>query len=437
MKGLGFRAHSKGLELAFRVDENIPKFLIGDPSRIRQIIVNLIGNAIKFTETGEVVLEIDCVEKSETEAQLRFTVIDTGIGIAPEHLDKVFEEFEQADASTTRRFGGTGLGLAISARLVQMMGGRIWVESKLGKGSKFRFELPMEIDNSRRVSKRPESKLNVRGVRVLIVDDNATNRRILKDMLTNWGMNPVTSSGGLHALQALQDANEENDAFQVMISDMNMPELNGLMLAQTALEKELLDPASVIILTSGARPRDTEELQDLGITQHLIKPAKQSEMYDAVISSLHAIGKITSFPKTADDPAKVAASPGKLRILLAEDNLVNQKLAVGILGNLGHSVTVANNGVEALEQLEHSSFDLVLMDVQMPEMDGLAATRELRRREASTQTHVTVVAMTAHAMKGDRERCLESGMDDYLCKPIRMKDMTAKLEELFPHSGPA
>jgi len=435
MKGLGFRAHSKGLELAFRVDEKIPKYLIGDPSRIRQIIVNLIGNAIKFTDSGEVVLEIDCVEKSEAEATLRFAVVDTGIGIAPEHLAKVFEEFEQADASTTRRFGGTGLGLAISARLVQMMGGRIWVESELGHGSKFLFELPLKIDTAQQVSQRTELPVKTRGVRVLIVDDNATNRRILKDMLTNWGMQPVTTSGGQHALQALEDATAENDAFKILISDMNMPELDGLMLARTALEKELLDPASVIILTSGARPKDNEEFQALGITQHLIKPAKQSEIYDAVVSSLNAIGSISASPDTAQPSLKTTESKGKLQILLAEDNLVNQKLAVGILGNLGHRVTVANNGAEALEQLAQQRFDLVLMDVQMPEMDGLEATRELRRREVTTNDHVPVVAMTAHAMKGDRERCLESGMDDYLCKPIRMKDMTEKLDELFPHSN--
>ena len=317
-----------------------------------------------------------------------------------------------------------------------MMDGRIWVESELGTGSKFLFELTLKIDQARAVFKRPEPHVNIQGIRVLIVDDNATNRRILKDMLTNWGMNPVTTSGGPHALQALQDAKEENDAFKVMISDMNMPELDGLMLAKAVLEKSLLDPASVILLTSGARPNDSEQLQSLGITQHLIKPAKQSEMHDAVVSSLNALGITPTVPEVAQDPAQATGTTAKLQILLAEDNLVNQKLAIGILGNLGHSVTVANNGIEALEKLEQGKFDLVLMDVQMPEMDGLVATQEIRRREATTNTHVPVVAMTAHAMKGDRERCLESGMDDYLCKPIRMKDMTEKLEELFPNPQP-
>ena len=211
MKGLGFRAHSKGLELAFRVDAEIPRYLEGDPGRIRQIVVNLVGNAIKFTESGEVVLEIECEHKTETQATLRFAVVDTGIGIAAEHRSKIFQEFEQADASTTRKFGGTGLGLAISSRLVQLMQGRIWVESELGKGSTFLFELPLNIDNTQPTWQQSESQVNIHGVRVLIVDDNATNRRILKDMLTNWGMNPVTTSGGAHALRALADANEEDD----------------------------------------------------------------------------------------------------------------------------------------------------------------------------------------------------------------------------------
>ncbi len=435
MKGLGFRAHGKGLELAFRVDDNIPKFLQGDPGRIRQIVVNLVGNAIKFTETGEVVLEIECKQKSETQATLRFTVVDTGIGIAEEHCSKIFKEFEQADASTTRKFGGTGLGLAISSRLVQLMQGYISVESEPGKGSKFLFELPLNIDNSRSTLKRCDSQVNIHGVRVLIVDDNATNRRILKDMLTNWGMNPATTSGGEHALQALADAREEDDAFKVIISDVNMPDIDGLMLAKAIVDKSLLDPASVIMLTSGARPNDAADLRSLGITQHLLKPVKQSEMYDAVVSSLSASGIASATPQVTRESSTTNRSLSELLILLAEDNIVNQKLALGILEKLGHRVTVANNGEEALEKLAQSNFDLVLMDVQMPGMDGLAATRELRRREAHANTHVPVVAMTAHAMKGDRERCLESGMDDYLCKPIRLRDMSEKLAELFPNSG--
>ncbi len=435
MKGLGFRAHGKGLELAFRVDEKIPRYLRGDPGRIRQIVVNLVGNAIKFTDTGEVVLQIECVDKTDDQATLRFAVIDTGIGIASEHSDKIFQKFEQADASTTRKFGGTGLGLAISSRLVQLMDGRIWVESELGKGSTFQFELSLDVDNTKSARVRTDAGVNIQGVRVLIVDDNATNRRILKDMLSNWGMIPVTASGGGVALQALADAREEDDPFRLLISDVNMPDMDGLMLARSIVEQSLLNPASVIMLTSGARPNDSADLQSLGISLHLLKPAKQSELYDAVVCSLSALGIPASETGNDRDSAASRACTSELQILLAEDNLVNQKLALGILSKLGHRVTVADNGVEALKQLEQQHFDMVLMDVQMPEMDGLAATRELRRREVKAKKHVPVVAMTAHAMKGDRESCLASGMDDYLCKPIRLQDMADKLSELFPGSA--
>ena len=433
MKGLGFRAHDKGIELAVRVDERIPKYLKGDPGRIRQIVVNLVGNAIKFTESGEVVLEIDCKEKSESHVTLSLAVIDTGIGMTEEQCAKVFKEFEQADASTTRKFGGTGLGLTISSRLVELMNGQIRVESEIGKGSKFQFDLPLEIDSAEPGLKPSSSLVNIQGIRVLIVDDNATNRRILKDMLTNWGMNPMTTSGGTAALQSLADANDEDDSFQLVISDMNMPGMDGLMLAEAIVKKSLLNPAAIIMLTSGARPSDSAELQSLGVTLHLLKPAKQSEMYDAIISSLSAIGVTTSEPEHPGAVAKTGlSSVSELRVLLAEDNLVNQKLALGILGKLGHRVAVAENGKEALDKLAAENFDVVLMDVQMPEMDGLAATRELRRREVNTDQHVPVVAMTAHAMKGDRELCLSAGMDDYLTKPIRLKDMADKLAELFP-----
>ncbi len=438
MKGLGFRAHGKGLELAFRIDKQIPRVLLGDAGRLRQIIVNLVGNAIKFTETGEVVLEIDCPKLSDHHATLHFSVVDTGIGIAPENCDKVFREFEQADASTTRRYGGTGLGLAICSRLVELMGGRIWVESELGVGSRFQFEVTLDIDSSESMHLPLETSVDIQGVRVLIVDDNATNRRILKDMLSNWGMNPTTTSGGAQALQAIIDANEENDAFQLIISDVNMPQMDGLALARAIIEQSLLTPASVIMLTSGARPNDAANLQSLGINLHLLKPAKQSEVYDAVVSSLNSKELAAGHSEIPLTHEPIVESPTRvLNVLLAEDNLVNQKLAIGILHKLGHQVTVAWNGIEALEHLEKSVFDLVLMDVQMPEMDGLSATRELRRREKKSRTHVVVVAMTAHAMKGDRENCLESGMDDYLCKPIRLKDMAEKLASLFPESPTA
>ncbi len=430
MKGLGFRAHDKGLELAIRVDQKIPRHVRGDVGRIRQIVVNLVGNAIKFTDKGEVVLDVEAKEVLDNHVILKFSVIDTGIGIEKEHCSKVFKEFEQADASTTRRFGGTGLGLAISSRLLELMGGRIWVESEIGKGSKFQFELPLTIDHSQPNSQMIQTHVNIQGVRVLVVDDNATNRRILKDMLSNWGMQPTTSSGGKAAIQALSDAAEEDDSFQLIISDVNMPNMDGISMAKEILEKSLIESGSIIMLSSGLRPTDTKDLNALGISQLLLKPAKQSEIYDAIVSSLSASGMAVLAPAL---PAITnLATTSELQVLFAEDNIVNQKLAVGILQKLGHRVTVAGDGKEALDILQDKEFDLVLMDVQMPELDGLAATREIRRRESGTSNRVSVVAMTAHAMKGDRENCLDAGMDDYLSKPIRLKEMANKLAELFP-----
>jgi PAS domain S-box-containing protein len=435
IKGLAFRGHGKGLELAFHVDPAIPKFLVGDAGRIRQIVVNLVGNAIKFTQSGEVVVEIQCKEIVEQQASLVFSIADTGIGIAKHNLDKIFREFEQADASTTRKFGGTGLGLAICSRLVQLMEGKIWVESEAGIGSTFQFEIDLRIDKSRNDSDVTEHQVDIAGIRVLIVDDNATNRRILKDMLVNWGMNPTTVSSGEIAIQSLQDASEENDSFQLVISDVNMPKMDGLMLARKIVEKSLLEPGSVIMLTSGARPTDASELQSMGITLQLLKPAKQSEMYDAVVSSLSQTNSATIDlnPTPAENGStgpRLPVSP-QLQILLAEDNFVNQKLAVGILEKLGHQVDIAGNGIEALGLIEQKSYDVCLMDIQMPEMDGFDATRALRRREVTQSTRLPVVAMTAHAMKGDREKCLESGMDDYLSKPIRLKEVAEKLHSVI------
>ena len=437
MKGLGFKAHDKGLELALRIDPNLPPRLLGDAGRIRQIVINLVGNAIKFTDAGEVLLDIKHSASSHSEVKLHVAVVDTGIGISSEHVDKVFEEFEQADASTTRRFGGTGLGLAISSRLVQLMKGRIWVESELGLGSKFQFEIPLQIDKSTQIDGQSLKSVNVQGIRVLIVDDNATNRRILKDMLTNWGMKPVTASGGSVALQTLADAVEEDDAFQVVISDVNMPEMDGISLAHAIIEKSLLNPASVIMLTSGARPDDTKNLKSFGVQLHLLKPAKQSEIYDAVVSSLIATGASIVDPGTTDVfVSDSIPTTSELKILLAEDNVVNQKLAVGILKKLGHRVSIAGDGQETLDRLDKEDFDLVLMDIQMPVMDGLAATREIRRREQTTGNHIPIIAMTAHAMKGDRENCLAAGMDDYLSKPIRLKELEAKLQDLQTNPTP-
>ncbi len=436
MKSMGLRAYEKGIELAINIDNSIPRYLKGDAGRIQQIVINLVGNAIKFTEHGEVVLNLLCDSNDGQRATLHATVSDTGIGIETEKCERIFHEFEQADASTTRRFGGTGLGLAISSRLVEMMGGRIWVESELGQGSKFQFTITLDVDQEQSEEPHAHHMVDVNGLRVLVVDDNATNRRILKDMLTNWGMAPVTASGAKQALQLLRDAQEERDPIKILISDVNMPDVDGITLAAEIRNHRLMEMLSVIMLTSGARPSDTNRLRELGVTHHLMKPVKQSELFSTMVSTLDESRSYVErgFRIGVDDKESDESRP--LNILLAEDNAVNQKLAQGILGSLGHEVTVANNGAEAVAMLSIDRFDLVLMDVQMPEMDGLTATRVIRNNEQSSGGHIPIVAMTAHAMKGDREQCLDAGMDDYLTKPIRLKELSLKLREMFPISDP-
>lgn len=433
LKGLSFRSQNKGLELACRLAPEIPERLIGDSNRLRQVIINLVGNAIKFTEVGEILVEVECLDKSQDHATLGVVVTDTGIGIGPKSLERIFCEFEQADASTTRKYGGTGLGLAICARLVQMMGGTIDVESEVGTGSKFRFTISLPLDvEPEGASQRPRPE--VEGVRVLVVDDNLTNCRILNEMLSSWGILTSTASNGQSALKMLSDAHQEQNGFDLVISDLNMPEMDGFHLAESIVQRSLLEPKSIIILTSGARPWQSSSLSNLGVEAQLLKPVKQSEIYDAIVSSL------SSGTRTSSSPSLLGNGQGELgaevmrplRVLLAEDNQVNQKLAIGILDKLGHSVTLASTGIEALRKLSSSEFDVVLMDVQMPDMDGLEATRELRRREQVTGQHVPVIAMTAHAMKGDRENCLAAGMDDYLSKPIRSRDIAEKLKS-FGH----
>jgi PAS domain S-box-containing protein len=437
MKTLGLRAYEKGIELAVNIDNSIPRYLKGDAGRIQQIVINLVGNAIKFTESGEVVLDIICDAQDGRQATLHATVSDTGIGIAQEKCDRIFDEFEQADASTTRRFGGTGLGLAISSRLVEMMHGRIWVESELGRGSKFQFTITLDVDQQKIGEPHLHQLVDVSGLRVLVVDDNATNRRILQDMLTNWGMAPVTATGAKQALQLLQQARQERDPIQIVISDVNMPDMDGITLAATIREHQLLEMLSIIMLTSGARPDDANRLRELGVTHHLMKPVKQSELFSTMVSTLDESSSFAELAAKSGTRDKQVQQTRPLKILLAEDNSVNQKLALGILGNLGHQVIVANNGVEAVALLNDDHFDLVLMDVQMPEMDGLVATRIIRENEQAAGGHIPIVAMTAHAMKGDREQCLEAGMDDYLAKPIRPHDLSRKLGELFPAFGGA
>jgi PAS domain S-box-containing protein len=425
LKLLAFRAHAKGLELACRIHPDVPDALVGDAGRLRQIVVNLVGNAIKFTERGEVVLDVRCESQAEGRATLHFTVIDTGIGIPAEKLGTLFQAFEQLDASTTRKYGGTGLGLAISKRLVQLMGGQIWAESQLGHGSSFHFAVRFLVATQTMPPVPAAGAIIVRGTPVLIVDDNATNRLILEEMVRNWGMAPAAVASAKEALELLHRGHERQSPFRIVLADVNMPEVDGFSMVETIRRDEKLKGTIVIVLTSGTRPGDMARCKELEIDAHLMKPIKQSELFDAIGIALG----ISTPEDHAAAPESEPISP--LRILLAEDSLVNQRLALGLLGKHGHAVTVAPTGKEAVRLWESQDFDVVLMDVQMPEMDGMEATAVIRAQEGRTGRHIPIIAMTAHAMKGDRELCLAAGMDDYVSKPIRAQQLFDALRRVL------
>ena len=430
MKSLALRAHDKGLELAWRIDPDTPDSLLGDSIRLGQIILNLVGNAVKFTEKGEVVLQVTCGTRTDSEAVLRFSIRDTGIGISEDKLGMVFQAFTQADASTTRKHGGTGLGLAITSRLVGLMNGRIWAESEIGEGSVFHFTACFKLA----IGKPPDAAKNeptrIQGTRVLIVDDNATNRLILEEMTRNWGMQPRVVESAGEAIDVLRQTHHAMTPVSLVLCDVNMPEVDGLTLTKWIRQDSDLADTPVIVLTSGARPDDIRRSDELEVAAHLMKPVKQSELLRAIEMSLGAGVPETEGAVARPSDLKGTLSP--LQILLVEDSLVNQKLAIGLMEKHGHSVDVANNGKEALAALAFGQFDVVLMDVEMPEMDGLEATAVIRERERQTGQHVPIIAMTAHAMKGDRQRCLEAGMDDYVSKPIRAQRLFETLESVLP-----
>ena len=427
LRTLSARAFGKGLELTWRVASDVPARMWGDPIRIRQVVLNLVGNAIKFTEVGEVLVSVNCEDISNEHMTLQVAVQDTGIGIPQDRAETIFSAFAQADTSTTRRFGGTGLGLTISARLVEAMQGRIWVDAVPGVGSTFQFTMRLRVSD--RDSPEAMELPNLDGYPVLVVDDNATNRTILKEMLGSWGMRVEVVDGGQQALKRLHQFSDEKSRLPLVLSDVNMPEVDGFMLAEQLRETAELREAVVILLTSGGRPGDAERRADLRISAQLMKPVKQSELLEAI---LVAVGKPTAetFANDAQTNLQLPAMKS-LRILLAEDGKANQKLAVGLLEKWGHRVTVAENGRAALHCWEAEAFDLILMDLQMPEMDGLEATIRIREEEQKTGLHIPIVAMTAHALKGDRERCLNVGMDGYVAKPIRQHELYQAFAELF------
>ena len=414
---MALRAHQKGLELVYQVDPEIPQFLRGDPSRLKQVLHNLVGNAVKFTDQGEVVLRVSVKSRSGEDIELRFAVSDTGMGIAPEKQKAIFEAFSQGDASTTRRFGGTGLGLAISSRIAELMGGSISVVSKPGEGSTFCFTACLQVA-ARSAAQAPEMPSELSGISVLIVDDNMNSRTVLQQTLTGWGMTATTALSAEDAL-----AEQQRSPCQLLIIDSRMPGMDGFDLAAEITRTES-KPALIMMLTTYDYNAAVRRCHEVGIGAYVIKPAKRCELLAAIRKAI-----APEIPAGRVQPGGQRSPGARFRILLAEDNPVNQALTVGLLEKMGHDAIVAPNGREALDLLERELFDLVLMDVQMPEMDGFAATRELRIREQGRQNHIPVIAMTAHAMKGDREACIAAGMDSYIAKPINRAELQKIIEE--------
>jgi PAS domain S-box-containing protein len=435
LKTLALRADEKGIELLCEISPEVAETVVGDPGRLRQILINLLGNALKFTMEGEVSLNVQAESIEEDAIAIHCTVSDTGVGIAPEKLRSIFDSFSQADTSTTREFGGTGLGLTISKRLVEIMGGRIWVESELGAGSRFHFTVRLGTAIARKaLVEAPETPEFLCGVKVLIVDDNRTNRRILEAMLTRWGMDPVSAPDGEKALEALSAAYAAGQPFALVLSDMHMPRMDGFSLAEEIKKQPALCTSTIMMLTSGGQRGDAARCRTMGIAAYLLKPVRQAELREAIVHVLGAKGQARTAPMITRQALVDSSDSGRsLHILLAEDNPVNQKLALRLLEKRGHRVIVVSNGREALEALDKRSYDLVLMDVQMPVMDGLEATALLREKEKSSGSRQTVIAMTAMVMKGDRERCLEAGMDGYISKPIRVQELDEALDRHVAH----
>jgi CheY-like chemotaxis protein len=432
LKTLALRCDEKGLELLCEIAPEVPEVVQGDSSRLRQILVNLLGNATKFTAEGEVGLKVELRAEEAGNQLLQFTVSDTGIGILPEKQKLIFDPFSQADTSTTRKYGGTGLGLTISSRLVAMMGGEIWLESQVGRGSQFHFTVQFKSSENKASLETKASPEILRGVKVLVVDDNRSNRRILEGMLGRLEMKAKSVEDGEEALTELSAGQQAAEPYALILIDVHMPGMNGLTLVERIRQRPELSAARIMILTSAGYREDAERCKELGIASYLLKPIRQSELRETITLILGAREQEGATPLVASYSRQDAREPTEaLRILLAEDNLVNQRLAMRLLEKRGHRVVVAANGREALEALEKETFDLVLMDVQMPEMDGMEAIARIRERELRTGGHQPVVALTAHAMKGDMERCLSAGMDGYLAKPIRPQELDDVLDQVF------
>jgi PAS domain S-box-containing protein len=441
VKLLALRAAEKNLELACHVSADVPDTLLGDAGRLRQVLLNVLGNAVKFTSEGEVVLHASVAAGSADTVTLQFAVTDTGIGIPLDKQQQVFQAFTQVDTSTTRRFGGTGLGLAIALRLVELMKGRLWVESEVGRGSTFHFTAVFDRAVDRRTGRAPRRPKALDGLHVLVVDDNATNRRILEEMLASWEMIPTVVGDAASALQVLERSSPTNQRVDVVITDCQMPDVDGFMLARQIKRDHHLRRTPIVMLTSAGRSDDAARCRRAGIDKYLVKPVKHSDLLDM----LAALFRVSTRTARESRPSRKQPTPGAagvrgrpLRILVAEDNLVNRRLVTTLLQKRGHKVTAVENGRAALESIDAAgarAFDLVLLDLQMPEMGGLEATQAIRDREGKTRRRLPIVALTAHAMQGDRERCLDAGMDGYLSKPIDVADLVETVER-FGRAAP-
>jgi signal transduction histidine kinase/CheY-like chemotaxis protein len=422
---VALRAHQKNLELALEIDAAVAGHVLGDANRLRQVLVNLLGNAVKFTEGGEVLLSVDQTPRGPAELELHFLVEDTGIGIPVDKLHLIFDAFTQADGSMTRNSGGTGLGLAIAKRLTELMGGKIWVESEPAKGSRFHFTILCERVPEKQAEHTPARPELLRGLRVLAVDDNRTNRRILGAILAAEGTEVTLAESGAEAVRLLQQAQEEKRPFQLVIVDALMPAMDGFMLADRMNHEPNLTRPVIMMLSSSDLQSDIPRCRKLGIACHVVKPVSRTELRE---SMLRALGSACAEPPEHKD--KAIESLRRLSILLAEDNVMNQRLATRLLEKRGHRITSVANGREVLKALEQARFDVILMDVQMPVMDGWMATQTIRERERGTEEHIPILALTAHAMQHDQEQCLAAGMDGFLSKPFQPADLYRKVESI-------
>ncbi len=442
MRSFGVRAGEKGLEVVCDVRSDVPQMVVGDPTRLRQVLVNLLGNALKFTDRGEIVLQAEAREANEGAVELHFAVRDTGVGVPKEKHDLIFGAFSQADSSSSRKYGGTGLGLTICSRLVGMMGGKIWLESEVGRGSTFHFSAKFGLAPAmQRSSKEVAGHAWLEGIAVLVVDDNSTNRRILEHTLLQWGMKPTLVSSGWAALAELRRAKEAGQPTPLVLLDAQMPQLDGFQTASKIKHDPDLLAATIMMLTSGGQRGDADRCRDVGISAYLTKPVRQAELREAI---LRLLGSVANAKQTQDQSQaaplvtrhSLKEARKHLRVLLADDNAINRELTVRILKKRGHDISVAHNGRLAVEALEEQSFDVVLMDLQMPEMDGFEATAAIRRNEAGTGAQIPIIAMTAHAMKSDRDRCLAMGMNGYISKPIQAQELIEIVESFGGEVGP-